>query len=312
MCTWNGERYLREQLSSIAAQTVQPSEMVICDDGSTDGTPGILQEFAATVAFRVTIVRNDTNLGVTKNFEKAIGLCVGDLIALADQDDVWHANKLEKLSARLEQDPSLGGVFSDAELIDKQSKLTGESLWQVFGFGRRNQETFESGSAAKLLCRSDFVTGATMMLRAWLRQELLPIDSGWIHDGWLTWMLVLHSRLGFLPEQLMGYRVHSAQQAGIPPRSLKARLAKLRRSAADDCAQKANRFAALEANCRARRNCSEETMNDIRKVVELCRIRANLPPHVIRRGIHVFAKLPLYREYTNRGVRAALRDVLLN
>jgi glycosyltransferase involved in cell wall biosynthesis len=309
MCTYNGERYVREQLNSIAAQTLRPVELVICDDGSADRTLEIASEFARTVDFDVKIVRNQVNLGSTKNFEQSIGLCSGELIALCDQDDVWHPARLECLSEPMNRDTSLGGVFCDAILIDEHSRPTGESLWQVFAFGAAEQTRFERGDAAKLLCIREVVTGATMMFRAALRPHLLPIHNSWIHDGWLSWMLVFHSRLGFVPERLMGYRVHSAQQAGVPPRTLRTRLRKLRTSEAAVCREKASRFKALESRYAELGHCDPEIVEDIRRVIELCELRADLPAGAVRRAMRIFSKLPWYRAYTN-GFRTAMRDLV--
>ena len=119
---------LPEQLASIAAQTRQPDELVVCDDGSSDATPQIVEDFASLVAFPVRFFRNPKNLGSTKNFEQAIGLCTGDLIALCDQDDIWLPEKLARQAEMLERDASLGGVFSDAELVDDRSQPIGKRL----------------------------------------------------------------------------------------------------------------------------------------------------------------------------------------
>ncbi|MBC7931137.1 MAG: glycosyltransferase, partial [Rubrivivax sp.] len=89
MCTYDGGRYLAEQLASIAAQTRAPDELVVCDDRSRDETTSIVRRFAETAPFPVRLYVNEQNLGSTRNFEKAIGLCEGELIALSDQDDVW-------------------------------------------------------------------------------------------------------------------------------------------------------------------------------------------------------------------------------
>ena len=89
MCTYNGSRHLSEQLESIGTQTRLPDELVICDDCSSDDTIRIIERFSASAPFAVRLEINTQNLGSTKNFEKAIRLCQGDLIALADQDDVW-------------------------------------------------------------------------------------------------------------------------------------------------------------------------------------------------------------------------------
>src|SRR5437879_6214343 len=119
MCTYNGARFLKEQLDSIASQTCSPDEVIVCDDHSSDGTVQVIERFASGAPFPVKLQVNETNLGSTKNFEKAIGLCQGEVIALADQDDVWSSIKLERLIAAFESDPNLGLVFSDAQLVDE-------------------------------------------------------------------------------------------------------------------------------------------------------------------------------------------------
>src|SRR5689334_22293429 len=118
LCTYNGSRYLKEQLDSIASQTRRPDEVVIRDDVSADNTVKIAQQFAETVPFPVHIHRNPENLGSTRNFESAIEACRGEIIALSDQDDVWESQKLERIETEFAADPGLGTVFSDAVLTD--------------------------------------------------------------------------------------------------------------------------------------------------------------------------------------------------
>src|SRR5713101_1538304 len=101
MCTYYGARFLQEQLESIAAQTRLPDELVVCDDRSADGSVEIVRNFAKSAPFPVQLEINETNLGAIKNFEKAIGLCEGETIALADQDDIWKPQKLSRLSVAL-------------------------------------------------------------------------------------------------------------------------------------------------------------------------------------------------------------------
>lgn len=309
LCTFNGERFLREQLNSIAAQTIPPDEVVICDDGSTDGTVAIASEFSRAVNFDVNIFHNRSNLGAARNFEQAIGLCTGQLIALADQDDLWYPNKLERLAAPLRRDPHLGGVFSDADLIDKYSSPTGERLWQVFAFGPRERQIVQQGEGARLLCVREVVTGASMMFRASFRPVLMPIGDGWMHDAWIAWMLVLYSRIGFVPERLMGYRVHSGQQAGIPPRTVQQRLANLRRNHAALCLEKARRFEIL-AKRAGEKDLSAEILQEIRNVIDFCHLRAKLPAGRLQRTARILASLPGYLRYTN-GLRIAARDFIL-
>src|SRR5258708_29962312 len=114
MCTYNGARFLAQQLESIVAQTRLPDELVVCDDVSADESPEIIRKFAKNAPFPVRLELNEKNLGSSKNFEKAIGLCRGGLIALADQDDVWKPQKLAVLETVLENHPEVGYAFSDA------------------------------------------------------------------------------------------------------------------------------------------------------------------------------------------------------
>src|SRR4051812_8879073 len=97
MATYNGARYLPEQLQSFLCQTVMPDELVVCDDVSTDGTVSIIQEFAKSTAINVRLIVNECNLGFTRNFEQAIQHCTGDVIFFCDQDDVWFCQKIETM-----------------------------------------------------------------------------------------------------------------------------------------------------------------------------------------------------------------------
>src|ERR1017187_10286490 len=93
MATYNGEKFLSKQLESFSCQTLMPDELVVCDDGSRDGTLAILEAYAAEAQFPVRIIKNDTNLGYSANFAKATSLCKGEIILFSDQDDIWFDDK---------------------------------------------------------------------------------------------------------------------------------------------------------------------------------------------------------------------------
>jgi len=216
MCVYNGAAYLPEQLRSIEAQTRAPDELIVCDDGSTDATVEIVEAFAARAPFPLRLRVNQRNLGSTGNFERAIGLCTGDVIALADQDDVWRPPKLERLAAALAASPDVALVFSDAELVDAESRPLGRRLWDVFGGPRARRQLRSREGALRLLLPACTVTGATMAFRADLRPLALPIptDIPVAHDGWIALIASAVGRVQFIDEPLMLYRQHAAQQIG--------------------------------------------------------------------------------------------------
>lgn len=214
LCTFNGEPFLAQQLSSIAEQTRLPDELVVCDDRSADRTVAILREFAASVSFPVKIVQNASNLGSTQNFEQAIRLCSGDLIALSDQDDIWYPMRLERSEQEFAAHPRAGIVFSDADLMDEHNRPTGQTLWQRLGFAGNTQRELLI-SRYVILAKHRFVTGATVMFRAALRDRCLPIGAGWIHDEWIAMIVAAFADLIPIDQPLVRYRIHSSQQVGF-------------------------------------------------------------------------------------------------
>src|SRR4051794_28746149 len=115
MCTYNGEQFIAEQLSSIVGQSPPPAEIVVGDDGSSDHTVDIVRN-AAQGMTTVTVLEGAEHLGVTKNFERTVRRVSAPLVALSDQDDVWHPDRLRTVT-RLFEDPSILLVHSDARLV---------------------------------------------------------------------------------------------------------------------------------------------------------------------------------------------------
>jgi glycosyltransferase involved in cell wall biosynthesis len=224
LCTYNGEKFLREQLDSIAGQTVLPEELVVCDDRSTDATLRILEDFSEQVSFPVHIHRNEVNLGSTKNFEKAICLCRGDVIALCDQDDVWKPNKLQRLVEELNNNPDAGYAFSNAEMVDEQLQPLGGLLWDSIKFTGEVRRKFYKGEQIECFIRQHIVTGATMAFRTQIGKVAMPFPTAgkWIHDGWIALVSSSTGARGVaIDEPLIDYRQHSSQQIGAPPPSEK-------------------------------------------------------------------------------------------
>jgi glycosyltransferase involved in cell wall biosynthesis len=224
LCTYNGALFLQELLASIAAQARLPDEVIACDDCSSDSTPAILADFARFAPFPVSVRVNQRNLGVTRNFEQAIQRCTGDVIALADQDDRWYPGKLAALEATFTAHPQAGLVFSDADVIDGGGASLGYTLWRSVRFDDAQQRAVRSGQAVSVLLKHPVVTGATLAFRSSLRDRLLPIAPDCVHDEWIALIAALSSEIIPVPERLMGYRRHSANQIGAEGVDLPARL----------------------------------------------------------------------------------------
>lgn len=226
MCSYNGGAYLREQLESLAWQTRLPDELVVCDDGSRDGTRELLAEFALTAPFPVRLYANEQNLGSTKNFEKSISLCEGDIIALADQDDVWCPEKLRRMEAAFASSPEVGLVFTDLEIVDENLRPLGYRAWQCdwVEFDKKVQKLFKKGKALDLLLTRNVVTGCAMAFRSCFRSLIAPTPEFYrglniIHDYWIALIIAAVAEVAFIDEPLVKYRRHRDQQMGLlPPR----------------------------------------------------------------------------------------------
>jgi glycosyltransferase involved in cell wall biosynthesis len=309
MCTFNGARYLQEQLESIASQTNRPCELVVCDDDSTDGTLAILKRFQEIAPFRVRIVQNAMRVGSTRNFDQAIGMCRGEFIALCDQDDRWLPMKLERLLHALADNPFLGGVFSDANLIDGEGRTTGVTLFARHKFTRAKQQDFVSCPTATLL-KHDVVTGATLMFRASIRRYCSPIPMTWVHDGWLAWMIALHSRVSLISEPLIEYRIHAGQQLGVG-NAPKAQAAKNKETRRQHYARVARQFEDLLSRVLAEGwSEQDELVGKLRQKIRFLKRQAALSQKLGLRTMQMLGLLPQYLHYA-RGLGALRTDLLL-
>jgi len=310
LCTYNGQRFLPEQLASIAAQSLQPDELVICDDRSNDETVAIIENFARQVPFKVIIEQNRETLGSTRNFEKALGLCTETHIALCDQDDLWYPHKLKTLLNAFQLNPRLGGVFSNGDVADHDLQLTSETLWSAFHFTPAYQRRFRKDPKSVLLI-TPVVTGATLMVRADLRPRFAHIPPSWVHDAWISWMLALYSRLDLVPEALIRYRAHPSQQIGVPPASILGKLELLRRTAVSDFEKQVEQFEQMYSILR---QADDDTLNEflpcIRQKISHSLMCANLPSGLLPRCLTIIGAWKSYEQYAF-GLRSMVRDVLL-
>lgn len=197
MASYNGEKFIKQQLESFIYQDKLPDELIICDDGSTDSTIEIVEGMLGSLPFSVKIYKNDVNLGYCKNFEKAISLCDGDLIFLSDQDDFWFKDKISTLCDWMNDKPDLLISQSNMEITDSDLSASGVTQLENFiGLGHE---------------RSDFMTGCGAVFRRELLYVALPFpDSGWGHDNWLFNIAMSLGKTGVYERPLMYYRRHES------------------------------------------------------------------------------------------------------
>ena len=201
MATYNGEKYLREQIDSILNQTIQDFEIVVCDDSSTDGTFHILQEYAQNDS-RFHIYSNKENLGFKNNFEKAISLCNGDYIALSDQDDIWMPNHLEILKTAIKDKVLACG---NADLIDKDGNSMGITFWEQEAFDYIPTTDLDKALSITLF-RSPY-QGAAMMIRKQLLTYALPIPTSMTyHDSWFAHIACFCGGIECVEKSILKYR----------------------------------------------------------------------------------------------------------
>ena len=214
LCTYNGCRFLGPQLDSYARQTLPPDELVVCDDSSRDDTVTCVEAFAKTASFPVHIHVNERNLGLWRNFEKAIGLASGDIIFMSDQDDVWHPWKLRRMRDVFVAEPGVGFVVGNAQVVDENLRSKGHTLWEVYGLSQRLQDDMDRGRAFAALLRNNTLTGATMAFRSNLRRYMLPLPPGWAYDSWFAAVLAAFTRCRLVREPVNLYRQHANQAVG--------------------------------------------------------------------------------------------------
>jgi glycosyltransferase involved in cell wall biosynthesis len=315
LATFNGEPHLRRQLESIAAQSRLPDELIVCDDLSGDNTPRIIQECASSAPFVVRAYGNDKRLGVRRNFEKAISLCNGDLIALCDQDDVWNCNKLEAVETEFSSS-KVGLVFSDAELVEADLTPESRTLWQAVGFDSKKQRRAARGEILEVLLRANVITGATMVFRSRFRDLVVPIPAQGclFHDGWIALIIAAVADIRFINKPLIKYRQHEAQLVGAPPRASNQSVIGIRKTDPLHYLEQATRFQQVYDRLAAHETILQDrrVLSTLREKIVHLRTRGNMPGHRISR-LPVILSETLnrhYHKYSN-GWFSAAKDLLV-
>lgn len=216
MATYDGLRWIDPQVGSILATLGPDDELVVVDDGSTDGTWDWLRAHPDP---RLRPHRNPSNLGVRASFGRALSLARGEIVFLADQDDVWEPGKRDAVLAAFAADPGVAVVVSDARLIDGEGRVVAESYMA----GRGGFD----GSLPGTFVRSRFL-GCAMAVRRRVLERALPIPPRVpMHDMWLGAIGAAIGRVAYVDAPLIRYRRHggnaSPSRSPSPLRALRWR-----------------------------------------------------------------------------------------
>ena len=215
ICTYNGEKFLKEQIDSILNQTLKVDEIVVCDDGSSDKTITILNEYAALNLNLFKIYINEVNLRSVKNFEKAITLCTGDIIFLSDQDDIWVKEKAEDYVDYFNKNPKIEVLASNGYCINEESEIEEKfAIWEVPEFLKEQNILFDY---FKLITHiENIATGASMAFRKEIVSKILPfpIMKNFHHDEWIAIISAQTNKFKLLNNKYFYYRIHNNQQVG--------------------------------------------------------------------------------------------------
>ncbi|WP_428225322.1 glycosyltransferase [Flavobacterium sp.] len=215
LCTYNGEKYLNEQIDSILNQTRKVDEIIVCDDRSTDQTLSILKQYKVKYPNVFKIFENATTLRSVKNFEKAIQKCSGDVIFLSDQDDIWALNKVECYLLFFDKNPTINVVASNGYCIDENSNIHDKyAIWDVPFFLENKGVEFEFFKLISMT--GNIATGASMAFKKEILVSIFPfpIIENFHHDEWIAIISSSMNQFAFINDKCFYYRIHSDQQVG--------------------------------------------------------------------------------------------------
>ena len=216
IATYNGEKYIEQQLQSIVFQSKVPNLIVLSDGGSTDCTLDIARNTLCSSGIEYKIFESEVRLDVVNNFEKALRECNTDIIFFSDQDDVWDYEKIET-TARFLKDNDACLAFTDAFITDDDLKKRNINLWTSVGYKQTEDFVVYKKGDNQLkeeLIKHNIITGMTMCITAGLKEAILPLSKYDLHDKWTALVAVYYGSIIAVNKRLVLYRQHASNSIG--------------------------------------------------------------------------------------------------
>jgi len=217
MAVFEGENFIDQQLNSILCQSLIPDEIIICDDSRNNKTYKAIEKIIAQHSEIIKYFKNETQLGVSKNFEKAISLTSGDIIFLSDQDDVWRQDKIAQLASLINASPNCGGAFCNSELVNENLAPLNVTHLDLRGFGTSEILSCPTGGMMEFFLKRVPAAGHNMAFKAEFKDLILPFpDLKECHDTWIGLVIAATKRWAFTSDTLTQFRQHTnnVSQAG--------------------------------------------------------------------------------------------------
>ena len=223
VATYNGIKFIKEQLDSILNQTQKVDEIIISDDGSSDGTFEFLNEYAGIHSDdNIVVVKNCGEHGATKNFENAYRNSIADILFFADQDDAWKQDKVEVFIKAFEKYPECGLVFSDAIVTDDKLNSIEKTAWDYFFPDVRDflikDETYsiiDRDYFVKRVKSVNVLPGMSIAVKRNILKNIVPFNSILVQDDMITMYSAINSKICCVNRIESYYRQHKDNAIGI-------------------------------------------------------------------------------------------------
>lgn len=314
LCSFNGARFISDQLRTIAEQDPPPQEIIAADDGSTDDTIAILREFQETAArqgISVRIIRNRARLGIAANFQSALLSAHTEIVFLSDQDDLWRPGRARAALSVFATDSECLLVCHDAQLIGADGRDLKSSTFQSMGLTEAEIDALNGRDAVLALCRRSALAGMAFALHARLLTLAMPIPGDWAHDYWLALVAAVFGGLRVRPDaQFLAYRQHDSNVVGAGSKLFRHRVSRLM-SLPNDAVRRRETFG-VAVSALASRAAPEEALDVLRRKAAFESARASLPSGgaARMRGVGRLLQRGGYRTYSSNGSWNALRDLI--